>query len=402
MFGQTWRVPDVGFTHAQLEAAASVVADLSGASRGPELAFVGGHRTCGLGLVNETVDLYLVGGATVHAGTVQEVDGTRVKLKGMCPEKTSQLIKLATEYRATSTYSPQLAADAGQIGDLVRLVTGLPLMATPAWTERLEAISEDAVRQMLISRNALAFAACAADVFDCLRSGDLFTALTMSNAGLYSGCSAALAALGDFALGVKFVFRRLVRSCVTAPWCGYLWRLFNWPFPEEELPSSAEVKAIAEERLLAANLLLAVCATDGWDKQLTALPAPPESPGLEPATGPRRSAYFTAVRFADAWTLLGPGQGYQTVEEVVRLWQRLDGHVDPEEFGAELATSRGDDGRLRPTHVNSIVSAMHELGALELPMTLQDPPPEAAQAPIIRSARFDLTARGVWDLDMSR
>ncbi|MEC3976394.1 hypothetical protein [Amycolatopsis sp. H20-H5] len=396
MSGYPWHSPYVGFTQAQLDAAAHAVRDLSGMD---ELVLVGGDRAAGLGLVNETIDLYVVGDSLPVADVVYEVDGMPLRFTALSESRVSELVSLTAGYHATTTSSPQLAVDGDRVRELIQLVTGHRLVVSSRWQAELDAIDHDTVRQMLITRRALAFAACAADAFRSMLSGDLFTAWTMSTAGLLCGCEAALAATGDFVTDGNFLFRMLARSRVTVPWFPYLWRLVNWSFPVDQPPPPARVRAIIEERLMVANLLISWCSIEGWEQKPSTLPAPPATTGVLPEGAPRRSPYFTAVRFSDAWTLLGPGQGYQTTEEVVRLWRSLDGGRQVDDCVTALAESEPGPG-MTPARAESVVATLHELGAVEMLTAGHRPSP--GDVPIVRTARFNLAARCSWDLRLNR
>lgn len=400
MAGDPWQSPHVGFTQAQLQAAGRAVDELSRPDGRPELVLVGGGPASGLGLVNETIDVYAVGGALSGLETVREVDGTPVRVHALSADRVAELVSLSTDFRATTTSSPQLALDCEQIPALIRLVTAHRLTVSPRWAAELDRIDEDTVRQILVTRGALTFAACAADTFRSVLSGDLFTAWTMSAAGLLCGGASVLSAAGEFGTNVNFLFRMLARSCVTVPWFSYLWRLANWSFPADRMPPPAQVRSIIEERLLAANLLIAWCAIEGWDKKLAALPAPPATTGALPKGEPRRSPYFTPVRFADAWTLLGPGQGYLASEEIVRLWRGLDGGNSMRDCVDQLVASESHLDGLTQARAGGIVSALHELGAVEM-LAAGDGSP-SQEVPIVRTARFDLAARCSWDLRLNR
>jgi hypothetical protein len=393
-----WQTSDVGFTQAQLRAADTVVSTILGQSDPPELILLGGDRAIGLGLVNSTVDMYVVGTLRTDIQPSQEIDGTRIRIRVLTEERATELIRLATDYRATRADSEQLSTCTSQMRQLLQLVTGRRLVVSPRWAAELDAISGDVIRQMLISRAALAFAACAVDAFDALLSGDLFTAVTISAAGLFAGCEAAVASAGDLAVGAEFVFRRAARNTVTAPWCGYLWRLLNWSFPGAELPPPSLVKAIVEERLLAANMLLAWCSLDGWDSKLEALPEPTVRSSA-PDTGLKRSPYFTPVRFADAWTLLGPGQGYLTTENVVRLWRRLDGQ-QPGNF--DLTECERAIAGMSMAEAESIMTTLRHMGAADFAGGHAENMNGTLDAPVTKSNRFELTARAGWELAMVR
>jgi hypothetical protein len=139
--------------------------------------------------------------------------------------------------------------------------------------------------------------------------------------------------------------------------------LLNAAFPGAVPPSATTVRAIVEERLLAGNALLSWCAIEGWDKQLARLPEPADVAARPDDRGPRRSAYFTPVRFSDAITILGPGEGYHTTEHVVRLWRRLDGGTANDVAG-ELATCEPLVGGLAVGEIDAAVGALLSIGAV--------------------------------------
>jgi hypothetical protein len=78
---------------------------------------------------------------------------------------------------------------------------------------------------------------------------------------------------------------------------------------------------VAAHRLRVGNLLLSWCATEGWAKPLTQLPAPSDAVVGETS---RRSPYFAPVRFADGIALMGADEAYAVTEDVVRAWRDTD------------------------------------------------------------------------------
>jgi hypothetical protein len=145
-----------------------------------------------------------------------------------------------------------------------------------------------------------------------------------------------------------------------------LWRLVNTAFggAAEPVPETAET--VVRQRLLAGNLLLAVAALDGWESPLEALPPIPP----RPLHGPRRSPYFTPVRFADGWVLIGLGDGYEVTEETVRLWLGLTGRGLPDCAHPDPAAA---------------VPELHRIGAVESDLPVPDP---AGERFVKASSRF--------------
>lgn len=405
----SWRVPDIGFSQAQIAAAQSVITAVSARDGEPELAFLGGDRAVGLGHMDAAVELFLVSEVAAQQEGRHEIDGTAVRVHALAAAEVVGQLGMGRAYRATSVRSQQLATPAEQVRGMVRVLTGHRLVVAPRWASELDAVDEDAVRRLVVSRGALAFAAAAEDTFEALLSGDLFTAVTRSSAALLAGCEATLAAAGDLECTGGQVFRRLARSAPTAPWCAYLWGLVNGAFRSEVVPSAAEVRAVVEERLLAANLLLSFSALEGWEKRLSWLPEPGVAASRD-GVGPRRSAYFTPMHFADALTLLGPRQGYQITESVLRLWRRLDGHPR-ERLVRDLAGLEPSVAGLPLPDLDAAMTALHQAGAIGFAVTR--PPwtdiggpdgvqrPErsagAAQLAISPSTRFADTPRPIWE-----
>ncbi len=87
--------------------------------------------------------------------------------------------------------------------------------------------------------------------------------------------------------------------------------------------------------------------------------------------GPRRSAFFAPVRFADCWALFGPTQTYQTTEAVVRLWRRLVGRR-PDDAVYDLAGSEPELAGMPITDVEAAVTRLHQIGAVQAPLARPD------------------------------
>ena len=363
MLAQLWGPGDIGFTSAEV-AAAKVVAARMGT---PEVVVATGNRALGLGRVGSSVELCVIGDLVPGTERVVDVAGTRVEVSAISARHAEQLLALTTEYRASGRHSPQLAIGAEPLRELIGLVTGWRLVTSPCWRARFDAVDPNVVRQMVISRAALGFAAAAADTFAALLSGDLFTAVSLSADALLFGCEAVLAAAGDLDTDARFAFRRLAGTAVTAAWCGRLWQLCHNVFPAGAEPGPALVREVVEERLLVGNLLLSWCAVEGWAKPLTCLPEPAGALVATGGAGPRRSAYFAPVRFARCWTLVGPTETYQTTEAVVRLWRRLVG-LRPDDAVHELAGSEPELAGMPITDVEAAVTALHRIGAVEAPL----------------------------------
>jgi len=370
LLAQSWGLRDIGFSPADVAAAGSVAARLREGRPEPEAILVGGDRALGLGQVSSAIDLCVIGALPPDAARVYDVDGSRVEVSVIPSAEAEELLTLATAYRATSRWSPQLAVGPDRVRDLIRLVMGRRLVTGPRWVAPFSVVDRDAVRQLLIGRAALDFAGSAADAFAALRSGDLFTSISASGHALLAGCEAVLASAGDLDADLRFVFRRLARTPATAPWCGRLWQLSN-TLPADVVPDPAAVRAVVEERLLAGNLLLTWCAIEGWDKQLTNFAD--AATLLEPmdTMGPRRSAYFVPMRFADGWALLGPARTYQTTEGMIRLWRRLVGR-SPDAAVHDLAGAEPGIAGMSIEDIETAVTVLKGIGALEAPTSWSD------------------------------
>jgi len=342
---------DISFTQAQVDAAKGVLAQLDGA----ELAFLGGSLAVGLGHAMSDIDLYVVGDGLPDRELTYQHDGTWVHVNPLPAGKVAELVALATGYRATGMDRSQLAADVKTLNALVRLVTGWRVLASPEWVARLEMLSRDTVRKILAARHANVFAAYAEDACGALRSGDLFTAATASQLALDAACEATLAAAGDLYLGPKFLFRRLARTPATAPWRDHLWRLTH-----RDLDSDGAIRTAVDERLRAGSQLLAWCAVDGWDQPLASLPALRQAG----SQGPRRSGYFAPIRFVDGWAMIGPEDGYEVSEQIVRLWRRLDGDPLPDLYAA-LPGAEPQLAGYSAGEIDTALATLSELGAVE-------------------------------------
>ncbi|MGW4759629.1 hypothetical protein [Streptomyces chartreusis] len=375
-------VPDVHFSAAQLRAARHVVQQQLGGTQAVELAFLGGSLSVGLGHGTSDVDLYVVGKGLPRLEVVHEQNGVAVHMCPLTADQVRGLITLGSRYQATGADRSQLAVDLKTLHGLVRLLTGRRIVASPSWQQELGLLNEQTVRRILMARHANLFAASAEDAFGALESGDLFTAATVSGLALESAAEAVLAASGDVYVGPKFLFRRLARTSATRPWCSYLWRLANAAFHTEAPLHAHAVRTVVEERLLAGNLLLSWACVEGWHQPLTTLP-PPAGPPVG-RRGPRRSPYHAPVRFTDGWALMGPDQGCEVSEPMVRLWRRLDGR----DMGTLLAGLRHQEPRLAAVDPADIYSSLHTLGKLGTVESQEALPVLAALPPASGSGLF--------------
>jgi hypothetical protein len=315
-----WTVPDISFSPAQVRAAQAVLTRL-GETASIELAFLGGSLAVGLGHEDSDVELYVVGTGLAEREHSHEYGGMWVHVNPLSGRTVRELVGLGTWYRASGLDRTQLAIDLKTLTALVRLVTGWRVHTSREWAAQLDSLRTDTVRKVLCARNANIFSAYAEDACGALAAGDRLTAATAARLALEAAAEATLASAGDLYVGPKFLYRRLARTAVTAPWCEYLWRLGNGDADPDR------IAATVEERLSVGSLLLSWCAVDGWDEPLDRLPVPTRRTW---AAGPRRAGRYTPIRFLDGWALIGPEDGYEVSEELVRLWRRLDGRPLPD------------------------------------------------------------------------
>ncbi|MBO3749904.1 hypothetical protein J5X84_27810 [Streptosporangiaceae bacterium NEAU-GS5] len=309
-----WGVGDRSFTPEQVDAAVAVLEERLGEV---EWAFLGGSLAVGLGHGTSDVDLYAVGPGLPGGDVIFERAGLQIHVNPVPAAKIRALLELGRAYRATGADRSQLAIEITTLNALIRLTTGHTVRIDQEWRRELDTFDPNVVRQLLMTRNANIFSAYAEDVYGALAAGDLLTAASASAIALEAACEAALAGAGDVYLGPKFLFRRLARNPALAPWCDRLWRLIHREIHPSAGHGPQEIRAVAEDRLSAGGVLLSWCAVEGWDKPLDALPVP-AAPGEH---GLRRDPYFTPLRFADGWALIGPADGYEVTEETVRLWR---------------------------------------------------------------------------------
>lgn len=364
MLARSWELGETVVTQADLAAARTVAARLGRATPAPEVVVVGDRRALGRGPTGAGIELYVIGALPPDIGGVVNVAGTRVEIRQLSAGYAAELLALTTEYRATGRRSPQLNIGPDRLRDLIGLVTGWRLVTAPDWQARFDAVDPNALRQLAIGRAALGFAAVAEDMYAALLSADLLTMVSLSASALLFGCEAVLAAAGDLDSDARFVFRRLARTPATEPWCGRLWQLCRNGFPADTAPTPAQARAVAEERLLTGNLLLSWAEVEGWAKPLARLPEPGGRLAWSGSAGPRRSPYFTPVRFAADWTLFGPTRTYRTTEAVVRLWRRLAGRP-PEQAVRDLAGAEPELAARPIGDIEVAVAALRRIGAVE-------------------------------------
>ncbi|MFI5783087.1 hypothetical protein [Nocardia sp. NPDC051570] len=360
----TWAVADVLFSPEQVAAVEGVIEHRLGGVSRIRLAFLGGSLAVGLGHGTSDVDVYVVGDGLPTGEIVHTYDGIQVHVNPMTADKVRRLLDLGTRFRATGADREQVGIEWMTLNALIRLATGIPLRIGEEWRQALSAFDFDVVRRILIVRNGNICAAMAEDAFGALEIGDLLTATTAAAMALEAAGEATLAAAGDVYFGPKFHYRRLARTAATAPWLDHLWQLDHRDLHPARGATAREVRAVVEERLWAAGQLMASCVLDGWDKPLSELPAPTR-PGGDSV---RRDVFFIPLRFADGWALIGPAEGYEVSEAVVRLWRALDGRPSTELTAQDVPAEIGD--------IEAAVASLAAVGAVEaLPVGTAEPDP---------------------------
>lgn len=365
-----WSIPEIGFSDAHIDAAKRVLVDRFGAPDGVELAYLGGSLAVGLGNDLSDLDLFVVGTNLGDQDQVYEQDGQQVQVIPLRADKVRQLVQLGTEFRERKHYRSPLSGDLKTLMNLVRLATGRVLLASPEWTRELNRINRDSLRQSYATVFANQFAGYAEDACGALRSGDLLTALTASALAVENAGEATLAVAGDLYFGPKFLYRRLARTWVTAPWLPYLWQLTHHELTPRT-HSAAQVTAVIEERLLAGNALLACSVLDGWEHPLTVLPEPGPYPTALIGPGPRRSPFVAPIRFVDSLVLVGPEGTHEVSETMLGLWRRLDGR-SLTQLHTTLSHSEPALARLQLDDVWMAVLAYADYGLAEIPDSLRE------------------------------
>jgi hypothetical protein len=82
------------------------------------------------------------------------------------------------------------------------------------------------------------------------------------------------------------------------------------------------------------------------------------------ARGPVRSGLFAPVRLVDGWALIGPEDGYEVSEGMVRLWRRLDGRPWPQLLAA-LPTEEPTLAGHTAGEIGAAVTNLAKFGAVE-------------------------------------
>jgi hypothetical protein len=339
---RSWEVPDTRLSGAQVLAARHVVET---ELRDVQLAIIGGSLAVGLGNTTSDVNVYVI--SLPPARPVFDHNGIQVTVAALDPAAVR------------ATVEPLAAVDAAQLAMIVQLMYGHRLHASSEWAAVVDRLDAGAARKLAMAHHAAEFAALTADCFGALRSGDWFTAVTVSRLALLASAEATLASAGDLYNGPKHLFRRLARTAITAGWCFPLWNLADRAFaPGPATPN--QVREIVENRQLTGNLLLAWGMTDGWDEPLKALPEPHTTLSL----GPRRSPYFVALRSDGLFELAGPRHSYLVSEAVVRLWRRLDGH-ELDRLVRVLADEEPSVAGVRMDQLEAVIGALHRIGAVD-------------------------------------
>ncbi len=357
-----WSVPDVTFSESQLAVARSVLECDMGGSAQVELAFLGGSLAAGLGHATSDVNLYAVGQAPAGTAAVFRSGGVVVRALALRSCAVHARLQLADAYRMTDAKHPQATASWGDLSALVDMTLGRVLYASPQWRQLMADLRTNAVRELLIARHAADGAAAVSEAFGALISGDLYTAYSVSEMALVSACEAMLCAAGDLYFGRKYLSRRLSRVPMEQQCRDELTRLLNFPWLVADGQDSQAVRRLVDDRLLAANMLLASAVLEGWESDsgqpVHAVPAAGSS------GGPRRSPYFAPVRYADGFTLAGPGAAYDVSEPTLRLWRRLDGRPLGE-LMCVLAKHEPQLAVLGLDDIDQAVQTLRRIGAVE-------------------------------------
>jgi hypothetical protein len=310
-------VPDIFLADCHLSAARSVLDRVIGMAN-TRLAFVSGSLAAGLGHGMSDVDLYVAQFDGIPAARGYRQDGFMVQVNPVSAEHIAGIAQTCASYCDTAARRPQTLMTDAELQASLRYAIGTTLVdkgnCLPSAADSIQA-----VRRILMNRNAYWISSFAEDALGALQTRDALTALQASLMVTEFALECALASAGDVYLGRKFQLRRLARVPALGDVRSELWTYLQQPDVPADLDETAE---FVLRRMLFASHLVSCAMLDGWDEPLGRLPAFTDR---RAEGGPVRSPWVTPVRFSDSWGMSGPVTGYRATAAMIRLWHFLDG-----------------------------------------------------------------------------
>ncbi len=308
-------------------AAAKRALDQIGQEQEIALAVVSGSVAFGLSHAMSDIDLYIVP-KTEPTGRIRVIGegGYSVQPNIVSLHRFEELETWATSSREPLSQGNRsyIVSDA-ICKDAIRLARGRIIHADDSLAQRLARFDWDFMARRVMSREAIQASQHIEDIEGSLTAGDLDTALLATRLALTHAGEALLAACRDLYVGPKFLAKRLRRISHLGPIVDQLLAALDVACTEHPLalvPNTGAVERarILEERAALTTFTIALAHLNGWSSPLAH--APQMSWGSK---GPRRSAWYTTLRFDDGIGLAGQDRGFRLNEAAIRLWLSLDG-----------------------------------------------------------------------------
>lgn len=320
------------------------------------LAMVSGSLAMGVGHTMSDLDFYLAStdDSLLPRGGFK-VAGRSVHINSVTKERLHRIASYADRFRVTSTDRSQLSLGPDDNKLLLRIVNSTVLYADAEFGVLLKAIDKNVVRQMVLLRHACHAVELQEDVYGALQSGDVMTALTASHRALLHALEAGLSGVGEIYDHEKVALRRLGRHPGTKHLLVDTWELINSGIP---FGSSIDVVSdVCQRRMLLTSYLVGYASLLGWTSPAAEIPH-----FVIKDDGPRRSADFGLLRFANGIALTGREYGSRVSESMARLWLSLDGSPLEQALHSPLLKDRRTDS----SAVNGAIRRLAEIGAVEM------------------------------------
>lgn len=329
-------------------------------------SYLAGSLAVGLGHSSSDIDVYvLVGAFSLRPGRSRRIGEYRVEVKEITVAEVEDLVCLGASYYARTNDRSQTNMPDTKLKRLVDLYVGQELQACEMLGRARAAVSRQALRQLLMSRNAIVAAGWADDAGGSAHYGDWSTALESSAMAVRAAAEVALAATGDIYVAGKFVFRRLARNRGVDWMAMEAWRLAHANVPSDPGATGPWLE-ILRQRLLFANAVVSFCLTRGWQGPITSIAIEDLASWTPCSTrsGRWRSAFFGMLRFSDGIGLSGPVEAFGADEFSARVWSLLDGRCR-EDVACRLAQETGRSQKESLQTVDRAVRDLDQAGLLE-------------------------------------
>lgn len=290
-------------------------------------SYLGGSFAVGLGHGSSDIDVYvLVRDRSPRPARSRKMGEFRVEVKEVAIEELRELVAVSSRFYATSTDRSQVSMSRGCLKQLIDFCVGEDLQSCEYLARARRDISIQALRQILMSGNAIVAANLADDAGGAAEFGDWVTALECSGMAVRAAAEVVLAAVGDVYVPGKFVFRRLARDERTEWIAAEAWRLVHL-ITGRDADRRISWQSILAARLLFANSVVSYCLLHAWDGPLASVATKQLASWTvrRNASGPWRSPYFGMLRYSDGIGLSGPLESVNADHFAARVWSLLDG-----------------------------------------------------------------------------